>query len=188
MFTRHHDTTLDLAIRLADIAATRLVRQLRLPAHDREDLRQDLLVDLVARLRSFDPRRGAPGTFIATVIAHRAGRLARRICRDRFFVPISFQEPALAGEGATLGDGLAEADSYGALMGQPTDPFVPVERRIDLDRALAALGPAHLRLCTDLIERTPTQIDRSGACARASLYRHLGEVRLRLMAQGISAA
>ena len=41
---------LQILLHEADIAARRLVRQLRLPRADLDDVRQDLLVDLIARL------------------------------------------------------------------------------------------------------------------------------------------
>lgn len=42
----------------ADAAARRLLWQLRLSRDDLEDTRQDLLADVTARLRGFDPDRG----------------------------------------------------------------------------------------------------------------------------------
>lgn len=39
----------------ADIAARRLIRKLCLPSDDHADIRQELLVDLIARLPAFDP-------------------------------------------------------------------------------------------------------------------------------------
>ena len=41
-----------------DRAARRLHRKLALPAADLDDLRQDLLIDLICRLPGFDKRRG----------------------------------------------------------------------------------------------------------------------------------
>ena len=60
----------------ADVAARRLLRQLRLPCHDLDDLRQDLLADLIARLRGFDPERGSLGAFSGIVLANRSTRIA----------------------------------------------------------------------------------------------------------------
>ena len=44
----------------AELVARRLVRRLRLPNCDLADLRQELLLDLIARLPAFDPLRGSP--------------------------------------------------------------------------------------------------------------------------------
>jgi hypothetical protein len=60
----------DLAVlrREAEITAGRLIRRMNLSTHDRDDLRQDLLVDVFARLKDFDPCR------------HRGGRRGSRCC------------------------------------------------------------------------------------------------------------
>lgn len=62
---------LDILRREADREAARLVRQFRLPSHERDDLRQDLLVDLIARLPGFNPDRGSLGAFAGAVMSHR---------------------------------------------------------------------------------------------------------------------
>ena len=78
-------TQSDLQILLeeADVAARRLLHQLRLRRADLDDLRQDLLVDLIARLPAFDPERGSLGAFAGIVLANRARRLAKKARRDR---------------------------------------------------------------------------------------------------------
>jgi DNA-directed RNA polymerase specialized sigma24 family protein len=180
---------LQLLCREADIAAGRLVRRFRLSSHEREDLRQDLLLDLIARLRFFDPSRGSLQAFVGTVFAHRAARLAGRIRRERMlFAPVSLDQPSPAGEGSTLADSLPEADGYPALLGQAYDGFASAERRIALDRALGHLRPSDLALCADLVERSPGELGQAGGPSRASLYRHIGEIRMRLTAAGLSTA
>jgi hypothetical protein len=72
-------------------------------------------------------------------------------------------------------------------MGQPVDRFADVERRIDLERALAQLRGSDLALCGALTEHTPAQVAADGMAGRASVYRHIHEIRMRLMAAGISA-
>lgn len=50
---------IETIIREADTAARRLRRRLQLQTCDREDLGQDLLVDLLRRLHAYDPSRGS---------------------------------------------------------------------------------------------------------------------------------
>jgi len=174
--------------REAAIAAARLVRRFRLPAHARDDLRQDILIDLLERLRSFDPARGALGAFVAKVVEHRASRLARRIARDLYFVPVSIDDSRRSsGDPVRWVDTLAESDGYAALVGQPVDSFGELHRRIDLERGIACLRPRDVALLSDLGERTPTQIAEHGS-ARATVYRQLHEIRMRLTAVGVSPA
>jgi RNA polymerase sigma-70 factor (ECF subfamily) len=180
---------LQILLQETDVAAGRLVRRLRVPVHEREDLRQDLLVDLISRLKSFDPARGTLGAFVGTVIAHQATRLAARIRRDRgLFAPVSLDDPLAGTDGDTLGDTIPESSGYAALMGQTTDGFAAVERRLDLDRALGMLDRSDLALCARLIHQTPTELSDDGLGSRASLYRQVHEIRLRLMTGGFSDA
>ena len=179
---------LQILLHEADVAARRLSRQLRLSRDDLADLRQDLLVDLIARLKSFDPTRGSLGAFAGTVVAHRAARLAARICRDRsMFAPVSLDDPLPDTGGTTsVGDTIAESGGFSAMMGQPTDKIANANRRLDLDQALGTLRQSDLALCAHLIHRTPTELSHEGLGSRASLYRQVHEIRLRLMTAGLS--
>jgi len=180
---------LQILLQEADVAARRLLRQLRLSCDNIADLRQDFLVDLIVRLKSFDPTRGSLGAFAGTVVARRAARLAAQLNRNRrTYALISLDDPLPDGDGATFGDTIAECGGYPAMMGQPTDGFASADRRLDLDRALGTLRGADLALCAHLVHRTPTELSRDGLGSRASLYRRVHEIRLRLMTRGLSAA
>lgn len=172
----------------ADTAARRMARRLRLPWHDRDDLRQELLADLLARLRSFDPARGSLGAFVGVVIAHHAARLSRSFRRERALFPtISLDDTSAAGAGKLL-DTLAEADGLAALHGQTADPIGRAERRLSLERAFTVLRPADCDLCAELAEHSPGELAERRPNSRATLYRHIREIRLRLMTCGLSAA
>jgi RNA polymerase sigma-70 factor (ECF subfamily) len=180
---------LQILLHEADVAARRLSRRLWLSCDDLADLRQDLLVDLIVRLKSFDPTRGSLGAFAGTVVAHRAARLAARIRRDRsMYAPVSLDDPLPDTDGTTVGDTIAEGSGYLAMMGQPTDDFASADRRLDLDRALGTLRRSDLALCAHLVHRTPTELSQDGLGSRASLYRQIHEILLRLMTGGLSAA
>jgi hypothetical protein len=69
----------------------------------------------------------------------------------------------------TIGDGLSEADGYGALLGQPVDAFAAVDRRLDLDRALGTLPQEALPLCAELIEQSPHELAKASPTSRATL-------------------
>jgi hypothetical protein len=177
----------DVLSREADQAAGRLVRQFRLSHHERDDIRQDLAVDLLARLKWFDSARGTFGAFVATVVAHRAVRLANRIRREQaVFAPISTNDPIPGGGGLTLGDTIAESDGYLALHGQPTDRIAETEHRLVLERALASLPAADIRFVTALAEASPTVIGWKSS--RAGVYRRIAHTRLDLMAAGLAPA
>jgi C-5 cytosine-specific DNA methylase len=90
-----HRTRRQLAgrTRHADAAARKLRRKLNLPSHDLDDLRQELLVDLIAPMPSYDPARGPqswprPGCVTSAPPASRsASRRMRSERRERFRFP-----------------------------------------------------------------------------------------------------
>ena len=172
----------------AEANASRLRRQLRLPAHEHEDLRQELLARSLPRIGSYDPARGSFGAFAGRIMTRQAALLAKRIRRARAAsASMSLDDPLPRTDGGTAGSAVAEADGYGAWLGQPTDTIAALDRRIDLGRALASLGRSDLALCVALTESTPGELSRAGRGARASLYRRVREIRLRLLAAGVDA-
>jgi DNA-directed RNA polymerase specialized sigma24 family protein len=175
----------------ADVAARRLMRQLRLKSSDLADVRQDLLVDALARLKGFDPQRGALGAFLGTVMANKATRIALQVKAQRRLYgahPLSLDDPSPDTEGATRGNVIAEADGYAALCGQPTDAFAAVGQRIDLERRLGILTAIDRTLCAQLTWATVEELASQGRGARSSLYRHVKNIRLALTAVGLRAA
>ena len=163
----------DVAVlwREAETAAAQLVRSLRLPNHHQDDLRQDLLVDLLRRLNKFDPKRGTLGAFAGKIAKHRASGLAARIRRERrHFVQLE-DMPA---EGRVI------------FECATSDPFPDVERAIDRKRAEGLLTASERALWAALNERSPLQISRGAkAPSRASLNRSLRSLRLTLIMAGL---
>ena len=74
---------LEVIQREANAAAQRLARRLNLSADARCDVCQELLADLLARLRHFDPARGALGAFAGRIVTNQACCIAKRILRER---------------------------------------------------------------------------------------------------------
>ena len=175
----------------ADVTARSVRLRLRLSRGDLEDTRQDLLVDFLARLPAFDSTRGSIGAFASLVMANRATRIARMVrhhLRLYGVVPISLDDLLPDGDGTTVGETIAESSGYLAMMGQPTDRFANVDRRLDLDRALRTLRRSERKLCGRLVGSTPNELSHGGHGSRASIYRQLREIRLQLMISGLSAA
>jgi RNA polymerase sigma-70 factor (ECF subfamily) len=182
---------LQILLHEADIAARRLVRQLRLPRADLDDVRQDLLVDLIARLPAYDADRGTLGAFAGSVLTNRATRIANKVKRERRMygaTPISLDEVIPDSDGLTRGGLIAEADGLSALFGQPADAFASAEERLDVERGLGSLEPADCALCAALSRATADRLAASGHGARSSLYRRVKDIRLALTAIGVRAA
>ena len=164
------ETDVPILWREAETAAAQLVRSLRLPNHHQDDLRQDLLVDLLRRLKKFDPERGTLGAFAGKIVRHRASGLAARIRREhRHFVALE-EMPA-------------------EVLVRPEwawEPFPDVERAMDRKRAQETLTAAERALWVALNERSPSQASLGGqAPSRASRNRRLRSLRLTLIMAGL---
>src|SRR4029453_307329 len=154
---------LQIIIHEARHAARRLQRHLCLSHCDLEDIRQDLVTDLLNRLPRFDPARGALGAFAGLVMANRGRRLAASIYqRRRTAGPLSLDQPLSTEDATTFGNTIAESDGYLAMMGLPTDPIASMELRFDLIRVLGALDQRDRQLCIALIDSSPTNLTGPG--------------------------
>ena len=175
----------------ADAAARRLARKLRLSKDDLADVRQELLVDVIARLPAFDPKRGSLGAFAGIVMANRAARVAHKVKRERRLygaVPTSLNETLPESDGATRGDFVSEEDGLSAYFGQRVDVSAEVERRLDVERGLGTLDPNDARLSAKLSQVSVDELVGHGHAARSSLYRRVKNIRLALLAAGLKAA
>ncbi len=165
------------------VGARRLVRCLCLPQHDLEDIRHELLVDLLPRLRSFSPARGTLGAFAGKIVKHRSARIASRIKRERG-VFLSLEAVVLEASNDGVGHTVRPLLSSALLA----EHHPPVEDRIDFKRALCGLTHTELQLCTALVDATPTEIGRSSGFSRAGVYRAIGKIRAHMTNNGIRAA
>ncbi|MBI1187362.1 MAG: hypothetical protein GC206_08550 [Alphaproteobacteria bacterium] len=175
--------------RLAQHEARRLRRSLGLPVHDLADLRQELLVDLIARLPAYNPAKAEIGAFARVCFRHAALRIAAQHARRRRAARTVFLDDPLPGaEGLTLADLLTEGESYAAWLGQPTDPIAALERRLDLEGAAAVISPEDFALCAALGRHTPHELGAQGGMPRMRIYRRIRELRLQMLAAGIPSA
>jgi DNA-directed RNA polymerase specialized sigma24 family protein len=172
--------------RMAKRMSHGLCRRLRLPAHDAEDFAQELLTDFLARLPGFNSAKGELGAFALTCFRHHAALLAHRTLRRRtLHHPASLDDP-LPGD-TTVGAMLSEAEGYGAWLGQQTDAFADVNRRLDLERVAGVLTQEDAPLCAALA-RGDADPTRYAGLSRTTAFRRLREMRLRLCAAGATFA
>ncbi len=185
-------TSADLStlIAEADTAARRLRRKLVLHAADHDDLRQDLLVDLICRLPGFDARRGSIGAFANIVLRNQSSRIAMRHHRQRRAQGgslLSLEVP-LAGAREPVGDTLTEEDGLAAWHGQACCAAAVTELHHALQAALARLPAEDRRFCAALAHRPVTALAAEGFGSRSALYRRLADLRHVLTAHGLGPA
>jgi RNA polymerase sigma-70 factor (ECF subfamily) len=169
----------------AEAAARRLARRLNLSPDARCDICQELLADLLARLRHFNPTRGTLGAFAGRIVANQACCIAKRILRERRVTACSLDQD----EGCPVRpDQIAEDQGLCAMFGQPTDPCRAIERRLDLARCGTRLTAPEADLCKWLAEHPVAELVRLGLGSRSSIYRRIAELRALFAASGMASA
>lgn len=157
-------TALAVAMSAANRRAGRLARQVRDPAHDRDDHRQDILLDLIQRAHRFEADRGSWGAFVTVVTRHAALTLLARHLRNSAIeqLPaVNLADPAGHVEAATL-------------------------LSIDMNAARRRLPPPLCEMLDAIAEEgSVTGAQRAGTQPAASFYRALRQLRLRLIAAGV---
>ena len=181
---------IETIIREADAAAQRLRRKLSMSVCEREDLGQDLLVDLLRRLPAYDPSRGSIGAFANIVLRNQSSRIAMRHHRQRRAQGgslLSLEVP-LAGTREPVGDTLTEDDGLAAWHGQSCCAAAVTELHHALQAALARLPAEDRRFCAALAHRPVTALAAEGFGSRSALYRRLADLRHVLTVHGLGPA
>lgn len=164
-------------IGLADRAAARLCRHGREYQLDREDVRQDLLLDLLSRLGAYNASRGTLQTFVSVCFKHRSARLMRNAYREHLARhPADLDGPVVQGGTTRVIDTLGESEGFGAWVGQPTDLLLQLEQQLDLDRMLSGLPAAMTPLCAALMGDQLSQ-GIAASCSRTTQHRRLQDLR-----------
>ena len=175
----------------AEAAAGRLQRKLGLPACDREDLAQDLLIDLLRRLPAYDPARGSLGAFAGLVLRNQSSRIAMRLRRERRVrggPMLSLEAPIREGDTRPLAETIADDQGLGAWLGQSATTIEHTERRRAIACALGQLPEDDRRLCAALSTRSVSALVAEGFGSRSALYRRLVDLRHVLTAHGLGPA
>lgn len=171
----------------ADQAARRLHRKLALPAADLDDLRQDLLIDLICRLPGFDARRGGIGAFANIVLRNQSSRIAIRHHRQRRAQGgsvLSLDAP-VAGGTEPLGAALSNTDGLAAWHGQDAMNAAEIEARETMRNAISHLPEPDRRLCASLAHGSVATLAASGIGSRSAIYRRIATLRHTLTAYGL---
>ncbi len=154
---------------------------------ERRDIQHELLVDVLHRLRSFDPSRASFHTFADRVVDHGAARLIQRreaMRRDHRRCVCSLDDPVLDRNGTEVTRGeLQDRESCRPGRSQPGLPVADlVVLRVSLARLRETLPP-ELRMLLDRLEQGQTIEDiwHQTGIPRGTLWGHLK--RLRKLAQ-----
>jgi RNA polymerase sigma-70 factor (ECF subfamily) len=148
---------------LIRIKARQLVGRYGYTKSDREDIEQELTLDLHVRLGGFDAAKGRPATFIRMVVDRRVASMVRERkaqSRDYRRTVQSLDE-------------LREDDE--GTNGQFTEPAFDDRRQrdleIDVSDALTSLAEELRSVAEDLREKRVSEIARECGCGRETIRR-----------------
>ena len=168
------------AARAAVANAWRVARRIGLSAQDREDVEQEILLELLERESRYDAARGMPGTFTGRVSKNRAAELNQAIVRDRMH--LSFVGGDDADESAS--------DGFDALplWGETSNFCDAVGAARDIDSAMALMDDAQRTLFGLLVEHQ----DLPAACrvsglSTATFYRRVADLQMHLRMFGFAS-
>ena len=177
----------EFALKLVRARARELSRRRIIPAYERTDIEQHLLLELWRRWRRFDGSRGGLPGFVVRVIDNSAADLIGRHAPPGRVWPLQFvslDEVICDDDGdiATVGDALSEDR---ALWQVPANEFDVADLRVDLGRAVACLPLRLQDLCRHLSSQPVAQIARESKTSRSSVYRSVATIRQSFLEAGL---
>ncbi len=188
---RIHDFD-DFALDMVNIKAAELVGKAGFTADDFEDIRQDMLLDLLERLAKYDPSKSDFKLFVTCVIDRKGQNLIRyreSEMRDYRREDCSLNEEVMVADSEEPVQRLAtidqdDQDIRTGKYGRPAEERTQL--RLDIEAVLASL-PRELRKAAELLQtQTITQVARELAVPRTTLYdKHLPLLREAFTAKGL---
>ncbi len=181
-FTNRYDGIEEYAVRIIKHKARQLIGSAGFTESDREDLEQEMMLDLLKRLPKYDSHKAQRNTFIARVVEHRistiieeraAGKRDWRLCtasmNDRFDIGDSGSIERLE---------VYDMDEYlrqtGRLSRTSSEHLL---LSIDMRCAIDSLPPELRDLCEHLQKDSVTKISRDTGIPRGTLYDRIKELR-----------
>ena len=173
-----HDTIVldDSTTRLVRIKANQLVGRYGFTRSDREDVEQELLLDLLVRLRRFDPARARRFTFVRLVVNRCVASLIRRrrtASRDYRRANVSLDELLWDGKRA------------GRFLEPALDDTQQRDLRIDLTEALESLPVRYREVAEELRDGNLWTAAQQQRRTREAVRRMREHIRRHLLDRGL---
>lgn len=165
------------AVQEACRCASRLIATAGFRRDDREDLRQEIILDLLRRTPRFDSARGEWQGFVRGVFRHRQIGLIVQRRRRRWEV--------LAGDLGPPEDG--HVDRLDALdCRRRTDPAPVSQLRLDVSRVVAGLPPGLRSLAGVLSQMPVSEVCQHTGKSRATVHRMTVQIRKAFVNAGLA--
>ncbi len=144
----------------------RIARRSGLSPSDCDDLRQEILLALLARAHRYDQMRGATATYVKVLTRHAVADRARAAKSSSLLIDAEARVPDIA---------------------VPMDQEQYLICRLDLRRTLSDLAPPLADIVALIAQHgSAAEAHRASALPLCTFYRRLAEVRMRLRAGGLA--
>ncbi len=158
---------------------------------DREDMEQDMALQLLSALATYNPEKSKLQTFANRVIDYWTSVQARKwqaSCRDYRARGVSLDEPCMGedGERTTLGDVLREDEALG--FAEALGCIDAVELKIEVEKAMATLSPQLRQLCRSLMNQSVADLCRSHNVSRGRVAFQIKKIRKAFQNAGLGSA
>ncbi len=168
----------DYVLERIDFRARRLAIKLRLSDDRRDDLQQEMVVELLKAADRFDPDGSASWhTYACRVLDLAVKKLAQNECRMRQREagrPMGFSESP---------DGYPSAVNNPAHEGE--DDLAQLELRLDIEHVLSEMPERLREVCELLKHLSPTEAAEEMGIHRNSIYRLIAKARKYFKAAGL---
>lgn len=167
----------------------RLAVRLGLSTADREDMQQELILDMLERAHSFDPAKACANTFTGMVSEHRAIEVTSALLKDRARMCF-FSGSTAAANDSDMDDAPDDVgDNVVPMWADDRDLFADSMTLRDLEKAKAFMSDNQLTLF-DLLEAYQDLPSACAACgtSTATFYRRVAELQMHLRMFGIRSA
>jgi len=179
------------AAKIIRYKAKRLVGRFGFTESDREDLEQELILDLLRRLPKYNPARAQRSTFIDCLVNHAIATLieARMAAmRDYRLCSCSLNDPLEDEDGHSIEriETIDQDDDF-LRTGKLSRPTAELQDlRIDLSKAMEKLPPELRELCQRLMNYTVTRISSDTGIPRGTIYDMIKKIRAVFKEAGLS--
>jgi len=181
-FDNRYEGIDEYAVRIIKHKARQLVGRAGFTESDREDLEQEMMLDLLRRLPKYNPDRAQRNTFIARIVEHKVATIieARKAgMRDYRLCTCSLNDRLEDDEGGSI-ERLETIDQeeYLRRTGKLSRPAAELrDLSIDLGRVIASLPPELRTLCQRLQTESVTEISRDTGIPRGTIYESIKKLR-----------
>jgi RNA polymerase sigma-70 factor (ECF subfamily) len=157
---------------------------------DRDDIRQELLLDCVIRLTKFDFAKSSRSTFVHRIVRHRIATLVdaqRAACRDYRRCRESLDDPAHAdaSESRPLRETLSADGCEAGNSRSSRSPWDHTELQIDVAKVIATLPADLAAVAVALKSAGVVQVAHQLGLSRATIHRRIIRVRELFEAVGL---